>query len=287
MITAHAPEDLRPAIDAWRADGRRIVFVPTMGALHEGHLSLVRKAREVGDRVVVSIFVNPTPFNQASDLDAYPRTPEKDAEVLEAEGCDLLFLPAEQDVYPAGGATWVVPEGAAEGLEGEHRPGHFRGVATVVLKLLHMVRPDAAVFGEKDAQQLAVVRQMVRDLFVPVEIVAGETVREEDGLALSSRNVRLGAEDRKAALALSRALLAGAEAAAGEGPGGDAGQVRAAMARVLDAEPRARVDYAEVVDAKTFRPVERLEGELILPLAVWIGDVRLIDNTKLQLGVWS
>ncbi|MGD2115692.1 MAG: pantoate--beta-alanine ligase [Acidobacteriota bacterium] len=288
MITIHDHDALRPVVDRWRAAGETIAFVPTMGALHEGHLSLVRTARERADRVVVSIFVNPTQFDQASDLSAYPRTPERDAELLEACGCDLLYLPTEQDLYPEGSATWVVPEGAAEGLEGAHRPGHFRGVATVVLKLFHQVRPDLAVFGEKDAQQLAVIRQMARDLFLPVEIVAGETVREEDGLAMSSRNVRLGPAgggDREAALVLSRALRAGVEAAERAGEGGDAGAVRAAMRRVLKAEPRARVDYAEVVDARTFRHVDRLSAEVILPLAVRIGEVRLIDNARVQLGI--
>jgi pantoate--beta-alanine ligase len=293
MITIHDHDALRPVVDRWRAAGETIAFVPTMGALHEGHLSLVRTARDLGDRVLVSIFVNPTQFNQASDLSAYPRTPERDAELLEELGCDLLYLPTEEDLYPAGPSgetTWVVPEGAAEGLEGEHRPGHFRGVATVVLKLFHQVRPDLAVFGEKDAQQLAVIRQMVRDLFVPVEIVAGATVREEDGLAMSSRNVRLGeagGEDREAALVLSRALRAGAEAAEVAGNGGDADAVRTAMRRVLEAEPRARIDYAEVVDAETFRPVDRLPAEVILPLAVRIGEVRLIDNARLRLGIRS
>jgi len=283
MITINDPAGLGPATGPWRRAGETIAFVPTMGALHEGHLSLVRQARERADRVVASIFVNPTQFNQASDLERYPRTPERDAELLERAGCDLLFLPTPEAVYAEGDATWVVPEGAAEGLEGEHRPGHFRGVATVVLKLFNLVRPDLAIFGEKDAQQLAVIRQMVRDLFVPVEIVAGATVREEDGLALSSRNVRLAPAERRASLVLSRALQAGAEAAEAAGAGGDAGTVRAAMSRVLEAEPRARIDYAEVVDARTFRPVDRLSGEVILPLAVWIGETRLIDNVRVTL----
>jgi len=283
MITVRDPGALRQTTEPWRRAGERIAFVPTMGALHEGHLSLVRQARERAARVVASIFVNPTQFNQASDLERYPRTPERDAELLEREGCDLLFLPTADHLYPPGDATWVVPEGAAEGLEGEHRPGHFRGVATVVLKLFNLVRPDVAVLGEKDAQQLAVIRQMVRDLFVPVEIVAGATVREEDGLALSSRNVRLAPEERRASLVLSRALRVGAEAAAAAGAGGDAEAVRAAMGRALKAEPRARIDYAEVVDGRTFQPVETLTADVILPLAVRIGETRLIDNVRVAL----
>ncbi len=281
MIRTADPGELGRAVEGWRRAGRRVGFVPTMGALHEGHLSLVRRARELGDRVVVSIFVNPTQFNERADLERYPRTPERDAKLLEEAGCDLVYLPTEAALYPPGPpdeATWVVPEGTAEGLEGAFRPGHFRGVATVVLKLFHQVRPHFAVFGEKDAQQLAVIQQMVRDLFVPVEIVPGPTVREEDGLAMSSRNALLGPEERRASRVLSRALRA-AEALAR--PGGDADALRAELRQVLAEEPTARVEYAEVVDARTFRPVERLEGELVLPLAVRIGEVRLIDNLRL------
>jgi len=282
MLTVETAGDLRRHVDAWRAAGERVGFVPTMGALHEGHLSLVRRAREVADRVVASIFVNPAQFNQRSDLERYPRTPEQDARLLEEAGCDLLFLPSEAVLYPPEQATWVVPGGPAEGLEGEHRPGHFRGVATVVAKLLGLVRPDVAVFGEKDAQQLAVVCRMVADLHLPVAIVPGPTVREEDGLAMSSRNALLSPEERRAAAVLHRALRA-AEAAIRDGrANGSAGAVRRLLHDTLAAEPRARVDYAEVVDAETFRPVERLEGELILPIAVWIGETRLIDNLRVR-----
>ncbi len=300
MQTVRDRAALRPLVDTWRRDGETIGFVPTMGALHDGHLSLVRRARDLADRVVVSIFVNPTQFNQAEDLEKYPRTPDQDAALLDGAGCDLLYLPSEDDVYPGGtaaNATWVVPEGAAEGLEGAFRPGHFRGVATVVLKLLNLVQPDLAVFGEKDAQQLAVIRQVVRDLLVPVEIVPGPTVREADGLALSSRNVRLSAEERQDALVLHRALDAAAEEIDRQGPGGSADAVRAAMNAVLEpavTERGARVDYAEVVDATTFQPIDRLPdvhggpdrergAEVILPLAVWIGETRLIDNLRVKL----
>ncbi|HSL82447.1 MAG TPA: pantoate--beta-alanine ligase, partial [Thermoanaerobaculia bacterium] len=263
MRTVEAAGELRAAVDRWREAGDRIAFVPTMGALHEGHLSLVRRAREVADRVVASIFVNPAQFNRAADLERYPRTPEADARLLAEAGCHLLFLPDEALLYPPEHATWVVPGGPAEGLEGAHRPGHFRGVATVVAKLFGLVGPDVAVFGEKDAQQLAVVRRMVADLHLPVEVVPGPTVREEDGLAMSSRNALLSPEERRAAAVLHRALRH-AEAAIREGcVDGSAATVRRLLRETLASEPRARVDYADVVDAETFRPVERLAGELI------------------------
>lgn len=288
MRTTTTAEEIRQAVDAFRGAGETVGFVPTMGALHEGHLSLVRRARELADRTVVSIFVNPTQFNQASDLERYPRTPERDAAILEESGTDVLFLPVERTLYPRGAegeTTWVVPEGPAEGLEGAFRPGHFRGVATVVLKLLNLVRPDLAVFGEKDAQQLAVVRRMAEDLLLGVRIVAGETLREDDGLAMSSRNVLLSPEERKAARVLFRALRRAGEEIRRQGAGGSADEVREVLHGALGEEPAARIDYAEVVDAASFRPVERLPaGEVIVPIAVWIGTTRLIDNVRVGLG---
>jgi pantoate--beta-alanine ligase len=279
MLTARTAPDLRQAVDAWRAAGERIALVPTMGALHAGHLSLVRLAREHASRVVASVFVNPTQFGPNEDFNRYPRQPEADSRLLDEAGCDLLFLPEVATIYPPGSATFVEPAGAAEGLEGACRPGHFRGVATVVCALLNLSRADVAVFGEKDAQQLAVIRQMVRDLHLPVEIVPGPTVREADGLALSSRNAYLAPEEREAASILHRALRA-AEAAISQGERrGDA--VRRRMREVLNTEPLARVEYAEVVDAETFQPVETLRGRLVLPLAVRIGGTRLIDNIRL------
>ncbi|HEX9942007.1 MAG TPA: pantoate--beta-alanine ligase [Thermoanaerobaculia bacterium] len=279
MITVRTRDEMRRCLDGWRAAGKRIGFVPTMGALHAGHLSLVRLARERTNRVVASVFVNPAQFGPGEDFGRYPRQPEKDAAMLEPAGCHLLFLPDAKTIYPEGHATFVEPGGAAEGLEGACRPGHFRGVATVVCSLFHLVRPDVAVFGEKDAQQLAVVRQMVHDLHFPVEIVPGPTVREADGLALSSRNAFLAPEERRAATVLYRALRAAEDmVAAGERR---AGAVRQRMREVLDSEPLAQVEYAEVVDAKTFRPVEILAGELVLPLAARIGGTRLIDNIRL------
>jgi pantoate--beta-alanine ligase len=282
MLIARTVDELRRAVDAWRAAGERIGFVPTMGALHAGHLSLVRLARERGTRVVASVFVNPAQFGPHEDFNRYPRQPEADAAMLEEAGCGLLFLPDAETMYPGGltgNATFVEPGGAAEGLEGACRPGHFRGVATVVCALFNLVRADLAVFGEKDAQQLAVVRQMVRDLHIPVEIVPAPTIREADGLAMSSRNAYLSPEERRAAAVLHRSLRAAGEAVAGGERRGDA--LRGRMRQVLDAEPLARVEYAEVVDAESFQPVATLSGRTVLPLAVRIGGTRLIDNIRL------
>jgi len=280
MLTATTATDLRRHVAPWRAAGERIALVPTMGALHEGHLSLVRLAREHADRVVASVFVNPAQFGPHEDFNRYPRQPEKDAAMLAGAGCDLLFLPDVAAIYPPGHATFVEPGGAAEGLEGGLRPGHFRGVATVVCILFNLVRADVAVFGEKDAQQLAVVRQMVRDLQLPVEIVPGPTVREADGLAMSSRNAYLSPDERRAATVLHRALRAAETAVAAGERCADA--VRRRMQDVLTAEPLARVEYAEVVDAESFQPVRSFEGRLVLPLAVRVGGTRLIDNLRLN-----
>jgi pantoate--beta-alanine ligase len=229
--------------------------------------------------VVASVFVNPAQFGPNEDFNRYPRQPEKDLGVLEEAGCDLTFLPEVDTIYPPGHATFVEPAGAAEGLEGACRPGHFRGVATVVCALFNLVRADVAVFGEKDAQQLAVIRQMVRDLHLPVEIVPAPTIREVDGLAMSSRNAYLSHGERRAATVLHRALRA-AETAISEGERrGDA--VRERLREVLNTEPLAHVEYAEVVSADSFQPVATLSGRLVLPLAVRIGGTRLIDNIRL------
>jgi pantoate--beta-alanine ligase len=283
MITATTGAEVRRAVAVFRAAGERVGLVPTMGALHAGHLALVRRSRELAERTVVSVFVNPSQFDDPGDLERYPHREAEDAGMLAAAGADLLFLPPVAAVYPPGDATAVEVGGPAEGLEGALRPGHFRGVATVVARLFNLVLPDLAVFGEKDAQQLAVVRRMVADLHFPVEIVAHPTVREDDGLAMSSRNALLGPDDRRAAGVLHRALTAGRDAVeAGER---DAGVVRAAMRRVLAGEARARVEYAEVVDGERFSPLDRLpdSGRIVLPLAVRLGDVRLIDNLPLDL----
>ena len=279
MLQVQAVEDLRREIGRWRKEGKRVGFVPTMGALHEGHLSLVEIARGHSDRVVASVFVNPTQFGPNEDFTRYPRQPERDAGMLERAGCDLLFLPEVETMYPPGNTVYVDLGSPSEGLEGHFRPGHFRGVATVVALLFNLVQPDVAVFGEKDAQQLAVVRKLVRDLHFPVEIVAAPTIREEDGLAMSSRNAYLSSEERRAAAVLSRSLRAAEAAiAAGERRGDE---VRRILSRMLNSEPLARVEYAEVVDAETFQPVETLKGRLVLPLAVRVGGTRLIDNLQL------
>jgi pantoate--beta-alanine ligase len=279
MDTARTASQLRTATMMWRMRDRRVGFVPTLGALHEGHLALVRRARELSDRVIASVFVNPTQFGPGEDFEAYPRDPERDAELLAGAGCDLLFLPEVETVYPPGDVTVVEVAGPpAEGLEADHRPGHFRGVASVVTRLFHLVGCELAVFGEKDAQQLAVVRRLVRDLHLPVEIVAHPTVREADGLAMSSRNAYLSLEERRAAPALHRALTAAREAI--EGGERDAGALRRAMSAVLDAEPLVEPEYAEVVDAETFRPVTEVRGRLVLPVAARVGRTRLIDNLQ-------
>jgi len=282
MDTVTTDSDLRATISHWRADGEIVGFVPTMGALHEGHLSLVRQAGEKADRVVVSVFVNPTQFGPGEDFETYPRDPEGDADKLEEAGADLLFLPAVDTIYPEGAVTRVRVDGPpAEGLETAHRPGHFEGVATVVSQLFQLVQPNFAVFGRKDAQQLAVVRRLVEDLHIPVSILAGETVREADGLAMSSRNAYLSEEERQQATVLYRALQA-AEERIREGER-NAASIRSLMCDLLMTVPGARIDYAEVVDAETFRPVERIEGDVVLPLAVHIGKTRLIDNIHLEL----
>jgi pantoate--beta-alanine ligase len=281
MITLKSEREVRHAVAKWRAEGARIGFVPTMGALHAGHLSLVRLARQHASRVVVSIFVNPTQFGPGEDLDKYPRTPEKDAAALAEEGCDLLFLPEVETIYPPGATTRVRVEGPSQGFEGDCRPGHFEGVATVVALLFGIVRPDVAAFGEKDAQQLAVVRALVRDLHLGIEILPGPTVREPDGLAMSSRNVFLAPGERRAATVLHRALeVARAHVEAGERR---AAPVVEALRRVVAEEPAVRLEYAATVAADTFRPVEHLQGEIVLPVAARVGTTRLLDNVRFRL----
>jgi len=259
--------------------GRRVGFVPTMGYLHEGHLSLVREARARADVVVVSIFVNPTQFGPNEDLARYPRDLERDVAMLSKEGVDLVFAPEANEIYPAGARTFVEVEGLSDRLEGASRPGHFRGVATVVTKLFEIVRPEVAVFGQKDAQQALVIRRMVRDLMIDVEVVVAPTKRDEDGVALSSRNVYLSADERRAAGAIPRALAAARRALAqGER---DPERIVAAARAVLDAEPLLRLDYLALVDAETLDRLERARGEMLLAVAVFAGKTRLIDNEVL------
>lgn len=248
-------------------------FVPTMGYLHEGHLSLVRAARAACGSVVVSIFVNPAQFGPGEDLATYPRDLDRDLLMLDGLA-DLVWTPGPEDLYPPGYQTWVTVEEVARPLEGERRPGHFRGVATVVAKLFLAVAPDRAWFGQKDAQQVAVIRRMVADLGFPLEIVVGPTVREPDGLAMSSRNVHLAPEERRAATVLFRALTAGAAAPR------EAGAMRRAMLDELAAEPLAEVDYASCADPDTLRELEGPAPHALLSLAVRIGRTRLIDNLE-------
>jgi pantoate--beta-alanine ligase len=268
-------------VRAWRrASTGRVGLVPTMGYLHDGHRSLVERARSECDHVAATLFVNPTQFGPHEDLDRYPRDLVRDTALLEAAGCDLLFTPAREEVYPAGFDTFVEVGTTAAPLEGAHRPGHFRGVATVVLKLLGTVQPDRAYFGQKDAQQLGVIRRMVRDLDVPVEIVGCATVREADGLARSSRNSYLGPEDRAAAPVLFRALQS-AQALFERGER-DAEVLRKQMRDVLQRERRASVDYVSVADPETFVELARVEDRALFSMAVRLGPARLIDNITVE-----
>jgi pantoate--beta-alanine ligase len=280
MIVATTAKEIRRAVSAWRAAGERVALVPTMGALHDGHVSLVELARRHATQVVASVFVNPTQFGPGEDFERYPRTPEQDAARLAEAGCDLLFLPAVDVVYPPGASTRVRVEGPSAGFEADFRPGHFEGVATVVAALFGLVRPDVAVFGEKDAQQLAVVRALVRDLHLGIEIVGAPIVREADGLAMSSRNVYLSPEERRAAPVLARALAAArAAVAAGERA---AERLVATIREVVAAEPLVRLEYAAVVGADDFRPRERAEGDVVVPIAARLGNTRLLDNLHLR-----
>ena len=273
-----------PEMQAWsgraRGEGKRIVLVPTMGYLHEGHLSLVREGRHKGDCLVVSIFANPTQFAPSEDFESYPRDLERDIRLLAEEGVDLLFNPAAEDMYPQGYQTYVDVEEVSQPLCGTHRPGHFRGVATVVLKLFHIVKPHVAVFGLKDYQQVQVIRRMLRDLNLEVEIVACPTVREPDGLAMSSRNRYLGPAEREAALCI-RSALARAEALVRGGENA-AGRIREAVVAEIARQPLARLEYAELRDPTGLHPVEEVRGPTLLALCAWVGEARLIDNRILE-----
>jgi pantoate--beta-alanine ligase len=263
-----------------RAESRIVGLVPTMGALHAGHLSLIERAKQECSPVIASIFVNPKQFGPNEDFTKYPRTFESDSEKLKRAGVNFLFAPEPAEIYPHGFSTYVNVDGLSEKLEGRSRPGHFRGVATVVMKLLQIVQPNFAYFGRKDAQQSRLIMQMARDLNLDTEIVVCPPVRESDGLALSSRNVYLNAEERKAATVLYRALDAARnELAAGVR---DALQLLTSARRRLDSERLARVDYAEVVDAQSFEPIVRVNKPCFVLLAVFIGKTRLIDNLYIE-----
>jgi pantoate--beta-alanine ligase len=259
-----------------RAKGKRIGFVPTMGYLHDGHASLIRRVKQMSDLSVVSIFVNPTQFGPGEDYESYPRDLARDADRCAAESVDIVFVPAAEEMYAAGACTLVDVEGLSSRLEGASRPGHFRGVATVVLKLLHIVQPHVVAFGQKDAQQAVVIQRMARDLLLDVEILVLPIVRDEDGVALSSRNVRLSPAERRAAQAVPRALRE-AEKAIERGERDVARIVKTAR-DVLEAEPILRVDYVELVDTAKLEPVAAVGGEMLLALAVFAGKTRLIDN---------
>jgi pantoate--beta-alanine ligase len=278
-LIAH-PAEMQTLAASWRSRGRTIAFVPTMGYFHQGHLSLMRYGRQAGDRLVVSLFVNPTQFGPTEDLNRYPRDLARDVGLAESVGVDVIYTPGVEEMYPQGYQTYVTVEDLSAGLCGASRPGHFRGVATVVLKLFHQVRPHVAVFGEKDYQQLAVIRRMVRDLDLEVEVVGQPIVREEDGLAMSSRNTYLSPEDRGRALCLYRGLCAARDlAAAGER---EADRLVAAAREIIARTPHTRLDYLSLVDPETLKPVPRLQGAARLLAAAWVGGTRLIDNLLLK-----
>lgn len=274
MQVTKTVEETRKQIEQWKKEGKTIGLVPTMGFLHEGHASLIRKCREQNDIVVVSDFVNPTQFGPNEDLEAYPRDFERDSKLCESLGTDLIFAPSPEDMYHDPHA-FVSIDTLSETLCGKTRPIHFKGVCTVVTKLFHIVAPDRAYFGEKDAQQFAIIRKMVKDLNFDIEIVGCPIVREEDGLAKSSRNTYLNDKERQAALCLSRAVKTGKEVIY---TGADAKEVLNPMKAIIEAEPLARIDYVMMVDALTMQPIEKADRDVLVAMAVYIGKTRLIDN---------
>ena len=274
MQVTKTVEETRKQIKQWKKEGKTIGLVPTMGFLHEGHASLIRKCREQNDIVVVSDFVNPTQFGPNEDLEAYPRDFERDSKLCESLGADLIFAPSPEDMYHDPHA-FVSIDTLSETLCGKTRPIHFKGVCTVVTKLFHIVAPDRAYFGEKDSQQLAIIRKMVKDLNFDIEIVGCPIVREEDGLAKSSRNTYLNDKERQAALCLSRAVKTGKEVIY---TGADAKEVLNSMKAIIEAEPLARIDYVMMVDALTMQPIEKADRDVLVAMAVYIGKTRLIDN---------
>lgn len=280
MIIAKTVDEVRKYVNAWRKEGFTIGLVPTMGYLHEGHASLVDKAVSMCDKVVASDFVNPTQFGPGEDLESYPRDFEHDCQILEQHGCSLVFYPSVDEMYPDGNGktdTYIeILDDMPKQLCGKTRPIHFRGVCTVVGKLFNIVMPDKAFFGQKDAQQLAIIKRMVRDLSYGIEIVGCPIVREADGLAKSSRNTYLNPEERQAALCLSKAIFAG-EKMAKDGEK-DADKIVAAMKEIIEKEPLAKIDYVSAVNGITMAPVSKIEGETLFAMAVYIGKTRLIDN---------
>ena len=269
-------KEVREIVGGWRQEGLSVGLVPTMGYLHEGHQSLIKKSASQNDRTVVSVFVNPIQFGPNEDLEAYPRDLNRDIKAVEEAGGDLIFNPEPSEMYPGHFTSFIDTTETTELLCGAVRPVHFRGVCTVVGKLFNIVTPDRAYFGQKDAQQLATIRRFVRDLNFPLEIIACPIVREDDGLAKSSRNTYLNAEERQAALILSKSLKKGQEAI--EGGEKDAKTIIAIIKNSLQSEPLARIDYVEVVDFENIQRVDKIEGETLVAIAVYIGKTRLIDN---------
>lgn len=276
MKIVQTVEEVRQQVKEWRNAGYSVGLVPTMGYLHEGHKSLIDRAVAENDKVVVSVFVNPMQFGPTEDLASYPRDLQRDAELCETAGAALIFHPEPEDMYPKDFSTFIDMNTLTKGLCGKSRPIHFRGVCTVVGKLFHIVQPDRAYFGQKDAQQLAVIRHMVQDLDFNLEVIGCPIIREADGLAKSSRNTYLSPQERQAALVLWRSLEKGREQI--EKGERDAKKIIQAVTEELEAEPLARIDYVELVDWNTLEPVEKLEGPVLNAIAVYIGNTRLIDN---------
>jgi len=279
MLTLTSAAEVTAVSNEARRAGKRVGFVPTMGALHDGHLSLVRTARAQTDVVIVSVFVNPTQFGPNEDFSKYPRNAEKDSAMLAAEKSDYLFLPSVEEMYPAGATTWVNVEGLSEKLDGRSRPGHFRGVTTVVAKLFNIVQPDYTFFGQKDAAQVAIVNKMVHDLNFDVRIVVCPIVRETDGLAMSSRNAYLNPEQRKQALVLYRALMR-VQTLADRGESNSA-RLKVAGEQVMAEESSIKPDYFEIVNRETLDPVPDISGGALVAVAAYVGTTRLIDNIVL------
>lgn len=283
MVIATTIEEVRAQVRAWKQEGLTVGLVPTMGYLHEGHASLVDKAVSMCDRVVASDFVNPTQFGPNEDLEAYPRDFDRDCALLEEHGCAMVFHPEVSEMYAEDAATYVeILSDMPKQLCGKTRPIHFRGVCTVVSKLFNIVTPDKAFFGQKDAQQLAIIRRMVRDMSYGIEIVGCPIVREADGLAKSSRNTYLSPEERQAALILSKSIFLGQKMV--EEGETDANKIVAAMTANIQTEPLARIDYVSAVDGVTMMPVDRIEGTVLVAMAVYIGKTRLIDNFIVEKG---
>lgn len=281
MIIAKTVAQVRAQVQQWKKEGMSVGLVPTMGYLHEGHASLAKQAVALCNKTVVSVFVNPIQFGPSEDLVSYPRDFEHDCDMLEKIGVDLVFHPSPEEMYAPDFCTYVDMENLTTQLCGKSRPGHFKGVCTVVSKLFHIVQPNKAFFGEKDAQQLAIIRRMVRDLSFDIEIVGCPIVREADGLAKSSRNVYLNAEERKAALILSKTVLLGKEIIAkGERSGKT---LTDALKANIQTEPLARIDYVDVVNGINMEPIENLQGQILVAMAVFIGKTRLIDNFSVTL----